>query len=305
MPEFISNSENFALESQQVRRAFDKAARDYDAAAVLQREIADRLLERLEYMRISPEHILDLGAGTGYCSRGLAAKYPSATIYAADIAPAMLRYAKGSLSWLRKFKKRDKFIVTDANSLAFADNSMDIIFSNLTLQWCPQLEQVFKELKRVLKPGGMLLFSTFGPDTLKELRNSWLKVDDNIHVNHFIDLHDVGDAMLQAGFSDPVMDMEMITVTYKDVKSIMRDLKQIGAHNVNQGRARALTGKGRLLKLQQEYEVYRSQGVLPVSHEVIYGNAWCAENKNSQPQTNKPEARSEFYISIDAIGKQK
>ena len=305
MSEVLSDSENFELDARQVRRAFDKAARAYDEAAVLQREVGDRLLERLDYMRITPEYILDLGAGTGYCSRGLATKFPKAQIVAVDISSSMLCYAKKSLPLLRKFKRRDQFVVADANRLAFADNSMDVIFSNLTLQWCPQLDKVFKELKRVLKPGGMLLFATFGPDTLKELRESWSRVDDNIHVNHFIDLHDVGDAILHAGLADPVMDMEMITVTYKNVKSIMQDLKQIGAHNVNQGRARALTGKGRLQKLQHEYEAYRENGVLPVSHEVIYGNAWCAEVDVREQKTKNSFGVSEFHISIDDIGKQK
>ena len=299
MSEVVSDSVSYDLDIKQVRRAFDKAARAYDEAAVLQREVGDRLLERLEYMRIDPQYILDLGSGTGYCSRGLANKFPKAQIVSADISSAMLSYAKKSLPILRKFKKRDQFVAMDANNLAFADNSMDVIFSNLTLQWCPRLETVFKEVKRVLKPGGMLLFATFGPDTLNELRQSWAKVDDNIHVNHFIDLHDVGDALLHAGLSDPVMDMEMITVTYKDVISIMQDLKQIGAHNVNRGRSNALTGKGRMKKLQLEYEAYRVNGVLPVSHEVIYGNAWVTEQEN-----RNTAGMSEFHISIDDIGKQ-
>lgn len=292
--------EMFALDPKQVRRAFDNAAQAYDEAAVLQREVADRLLERLDYMNIAPAHILDLGAGTGYCSRGLADKYPKAKIYAVDIAAAMMQYARQSIPWLRKLKKRDQFIVSDANQLAFADNSMDVIFSNLTLQWCPQLERVFNEFRRILKPGGMLLFSTFGPDTLKELRQSWARVDGHVHVNQFIDLHHVGDAMLGAGLADPVMDMEMITLTYKNVKTIMKDLKQIGAHNVNAGRSKGLTGKGRFRKLEQEYESYRHNEILPVTYEVIYGNAWITEHKQPQKKASGP---SEFYLSADEIGR--
>ncbi|MCW9024819.1 MAG: malonyl-ACP O-methyltransferase BioC [Gammaproteobacteria bacterium] len=290
----------FELEAKRVRQSFDKAASDYDEAAVLQREIGNRLLERLDYMKISPEHILDLGAGTGFCSRGLSKKYPSANIYSIDIAPAMLRYAKQSLPWLRKLKKRDRFVLSDANQLAFSDNSMDVIFSNLTLQWCPNLTQVFNEFKRVLKPGGMLLFSTFGPDTLKELRESWSGVDEHIHVNQFIDLHHVGDAMLHSKLADPVMDMEIITVTYQNVYHIMKDLKQIGAHNLNQGRSKGLTGKGNIKKLEQAYETYRHEGVLPVTYEVIYGNAWVAER-----EINKTVGMTEFYLSPDEIGKAK
>ncbi len=286
-------------ERAQLRRSFDLAAASYDDAAVLQREVGSRLLERLDYIRFTPARILDLGAGTGYCQQSLASRYPAADIYALDIAAAMLKQARKKITWLRRLKRRDHFVNADAAALPFADNSMDMVVSNLTLQWCIDLPAVFSECRRVLKPGGMLLFSNFGPDTLKELRQCWSKIDAHTHVNQFADMHDMGDAMLHSGFSDPVVDMEMITLTYRDVRSIMQDLKQIGAHNVTRGRSRSLTGKGRLQQLQQAYEAYRQEGVLPVSHEVIYGLAWRSENvpgKNSQP--------AEIYISPAEIKKR-
>lgn len=262
------------------RLSFEKAAAGYDEAAVLQREIGQRLLERLEYIRFQPQCILDVGAGTGDCSFQLADFYKKSEVIALDFATAMLKRAKQKRSFRQRLSSRYKFITADAGQLPFADNSVDMIFSNLALQWCTDLEQVFQEFRRVLKPGGMLLFSTFGPDTLKELRECWLQVDDYTHINDFIDLHVVGDAMMKTGFSNPVMDMEMITVTYPDVKSIMKDLKRIGAHNVNAQRAKGLTGKQTLHKLMASYESYRRDNVLPVSHEVIYGHAWVPENKN-------------------------
>ncbi len=286
------------LESVQVRRSFEQAASSYDKAALLQREVGSRLLERLDYIRFKPARILDLGAGTGYCQQSLALRYPEAETYALDIAQPMLMQARKKISWLRRLKRRDHFVNAEAAALPFADNSIDMVVSNLTLQWCVDLVAVFSECRRVLKPGGMLLFSNFGPDTLKELRHCWAKIDAHTHVNQFADMHDMGDAMLQSGFSDPVVDMEMLTITYNDVRSIMQDLKQIGAHNVTRGRTRSLTGKGRLQQLQQAYEAYRQQGRLPVTHEVIYGLAWRSDNmpgKNNQP--------AEIYIPTDTIKK--
>ena len=272
-------SEAADIERASMRRSFEQAAAAYDEAAVLQREVGTRLLERLDYIRFAPARILDAGAGTGFCQQQLAARYPAAEIHALDIAPGMLCQARGKSGWLRRLKRRDRFVCADVQALPYAGESMDMIVSNLTLQWCLNPEAVFGEWRRVLKPGGLLLFTSFGPDTLKELRQCWSKVDAYTHVNNFADMHDLGDAMLRAGFSDPVMDMEMITVTYEDVLGIMRDLKQIGAHNVTRGRARGLTGKGRLQGLRQAYEEYRRQGRLPVSHEVLYGLAWRGENR--------------------------
>lgn len=286
------------LDQTQVRRSFEQAASAYDDAAVLQREVGDRLLERLDYIRFSPTRILDLGAGTGYCQQSLALRFPQAEIHALDIAPAMLKQARKKISWLRRLKRRDHFVCADINALPYANHSMDMIVTNLSLQWCSDLVTVFSECQRLLKPGGMLLFTNFGPDTLKELRQCWSEVDAHSHVNKFADMHDMGDALLQSGFSDPVVDMEMIIVTYKSVRSIMQDLKQIGAHNVTRGRARGLTGKGRLQQLQQAYEQYRQDGVLPVSHEIIYGLAWRSENV---PGKNNQSA--EIFISADDITK--
>jgi len=260
-----------------MRQSFERAAAHYDAAAILQQEISKRLLERLDYIKLQPARVLDVGAGTGISLTGLRQQYPAAEIYALDIARAMLLEARKKQGWLQRIRRPIQFITADAEKLPLADATVDLLFSNLTLQWCLDLEQTFSEFRRVLKPGGLLMFTTFGPDTLKELRSCWSQVDGYTHVNNFIDMHVVGDALVRSRFAEPVMDMELITMTYSDVPGIMRDLKAIGAHNVTQGRARNLTGKGKLQQLIASYEQFRNNGVLPVSYEVVYGHAWMAE----------------------------
>jgi len=260
-----------------MRQAFERAANTYDAAAVIQREVSQRLLERLNYINLQPISILDVGAGTGISLAGLSQHYPAASIYALDIARPMLIEARKKQGWWQRLRRPVKLITGDAESLPLADASVDLLFSNLALQWCLDLDQTFNEFRRVLKPGGLLMFTTFGPDTLRELRSCWSQVDGYTHVNNFFDMHDIGDALVRNSFAEPVMDMELLTMTYKDVPSLMRDLKTIGAHNVTQGRSRKLTGKGRLQRVNAAYEQYRSDGVLPVSYEVVYGHAWIAE----------------------------
>lgn len=255
------------------RRSFEHAADQYDGAAALQQEVAARLLERLDIMRIQPDRILDLGSGTGFSIPGLFSRYKGAEVVALDMAFSMLRRARKRGRWLR----RPICVCGDADYLPFADAQFDLVFSNLMLQWCTDLNRTFLELKRVLRPGGLLLFTSFGPDTLFELRESWKQVDSFTHVNHFQDMHDVGDALLQARFANPVLDVERITLTYTSLKELMRDLKHIGAHNVTGGRPRGLMGRHRMQHLTQAYEVYRRDGVLPASYEVVHGHAWIAQ----------------------------
>ena len=261
------------IDRMQMRRAFDRAAKGYDNSAVLQQEVGRRLLERLDLLKIKPRRILDLGTGTGESIDHLAKKYPDAQIVALDIAEAMLLQARKKRSWWQRLQRKVKFLVAEAEQLPLADNSIDLVLSNLTLQWC-DLPKVFSELQRVMAPGASVLFTTFGPESLKELRASWAQVDSAVHIHEFTDMHDVGDAMLQSSLAEPVMDMEMITVTYDDAWQIMRDLKSIGAHNVAKDRLRHLTGKRRLQKVIAHYETYRNAGKLPVTYEIVYGHAW-------------------------------
>jgi malonyl-CoA O-methyltransferase len=270
------------IDRQAMRAAFEKAASSYDTAAVLQQEVANRLVDRMDVMSMKPVSILDAGSGTGFVSQLLAERFPKAKITALDLAFNMLKQAKNKRSFKQRWNKQFNYVNAEVENLPFADASVELVISGLTLQWCQDLPKVFKEFKRVLAPGGLLLFSSFGPDTLKELRQSWAEVDDIPHVNAFADMHDVGDALLQSGFADPVMDMEMLTVTYNDVKTVMKDLKQIGAHNVMQGRAHNITGKNKLQQMIQAYEQFRSDGLVPVTHEIVYGHAWVPEIKNTE-----------------------
>ena len=275
----IKTDNTTLIDKRLARRAFEKAAATYDEAAVLQNEIGDRLIERLDYVRLQPRRVLDLGAGTGIFTRALMKRYRRSDVVALDIARPMLERVQQRAGWFRK----PGCVCGDSESLPFADDSFDLIFSNLMLQWCTDLQATFADLRRVLSPGGLLMFTTFGPDTLMELRTSWEAVDGYSHVNSFIDLHDIGDLLVHTRWAEPVMDSEYITVTYPELRGLMQDLKQIGAHNVTSGRPRGLTGKRHLQRLVEAYEPFRKDGVLPASYEVVYGHAWSPDNKHSPP----------------------
>ncbi|SCK11074.1 malonyl-ACP O-methyltransferase BioC [Vogesella sp. LIG4] len=273
-------TEAFYTDKQQVRASFERAAHSYDAAAVLQREVSDRMAERLDYIKLQPAVILDAGSGTGYGSAGLRRRYPDARVVELDLAHAMLcasrdkqRAGQGMLS--RLFKSQQPWqVCADVERLPLADNSVDMIWSSLTIQWLNLPDAVFAEFQRVLKPGGMVLFATLGPDTLYELRAAFGAADGGNHVNQFIDMHDLGDAMLASGMSEPVMDMEKIVMTYASAREVMQDLKSIGAHNVTAGRKRGLLGKQAWQRVCDAYEGYRRDGQLPATYEVLYGHAW-------------------------------
>jgi malonyl-CoA O-methyltransferase len=265
------------IDKRQSRIAFSRAAARYDEVAVLQREIGQRMIERLDLIRLQPEAILDLGAGTGFATTALGRRYRKTQVIALDFAFSMLLQARRRGSWWR----RPHCLCADLERLPLADQSIDLIYSNAALQWSNDLEQTFTELLRVLKPGGLLLFSTFGPDTLKELRAAWSAVDGHSHVSRFPDMHDVGDALLHCRFADPVMDVDRMTLTYREVTGLMRDLKLLGAHNVTRDRPRGLTGKGRLQAMQRAYEQFRVDGLLPASYEVVYGHAWAPLNQTT------------------------
>lgn len=286
-----------------IRAAFESSADRYDEVAVVQREVASRLLERLVLLRMTPATILDLGSGTGFCSAALGKLYPKARIVALDLAESMLRHTRARFSRWARFRQGHGFVAADAEHLPFADNTFDMLFSNLTVQWCMDLEQTFSEFRRVLKPGGVLFFTTLGPDTLKELRASWAAVDEQVHVNTFLDLHDVGDAMLHARLAEPVLDVEYITLTYRDSMTLMRDLKELGAHNINPGRNQGLTGPRKLKAVMAAYEQFRqADGLLPATYEVITGHAWRAEKE--PPERQGPPGEFGFSIGQLRGGKE-
>jgi malonyl-CoA O-methyltransferase len=260
----------FRLDKAGVRAAFDRASATYEAAAVLQSRVAEELLSRLEPFDFRPEVILDLGAGTGRASAQLKRRYRGALVIALDLAPGMLHHAARHQRLFRRFER----VCADATRLPLGSASVDIVFSNLMLQWCDPLDDVFAEVRRVLKPQGFLTFTTFGPDTLKELRSAWAQADTHNHVNRFLDMHDVGDALVRAGLQEPVLDVDRTQLTYGDGVALMRDLKCMGARNATAGRPRSLAGRARLQRVLAAYEAFRKDGRLPATYEIVYGAAW-------------------------------
>lgn len=263
------------FDKRQLRAAFGRAAETYDQAARLQRDIADELLNRLDIIRVAPRLILDLGCGTGYSGRLLARRYRGARLIGLDIARGMAQRADRKSGLF----SRQRFVCGDAETLPLATASVDMVVSNLMLQWCDP-RAVFSEVGRVLKPGGLWMFSTFGPDTLKELRAAWQAVDEAVHVHGFVDMHDLGDQLVTLGFADPVLDIERLTLDYPDVMTVLRDLKHLGAHNVAPQRARGLTGKQHFARFVAAYESLAPGGVaIPATYEVVYGQAWAPEGR--------------------------
>lgn len=262
---------DFVLDPRQIRRAFGRAAATYEHHDVLQREVQGVLEERLAYYLDTPRHVLDLGAGTGRGSARLKQRYPKAQVIALDLAVPMLHEARKHSHWRRRFAR----VAGEATRLPLADHSIDLLHSNLCIQWCDDLAALFSECVRVLRPGGFLVLSTFGPDTLRELRAAWAGSGDaGSHVGRFLDMHDLGDAMLAAGLRDPVLDADHYTLTYDDPGALARDLKGLGATHADAARTRGLTGKDRWKRMLAQYEHMRVDGRIPATWEVVTAHAW-------------------------------
>jgi malonyl-CoA O-methyltransferase len=259
----------YAVDASFARRAFSRASATYDAAAVLQGEVRDLLLERLELTTLEPRLILDAGAGTGLASRALKRRYPKARVLAVDSAERMLRAAAARGSWLRPLAR----VCADAARLPLEDASVDLVFSNFMLPWSDP-ERVFTEFRRVLAPRGLLTFTTLGPDTLRELRGAWASADPRPRVHAFIDMHDLGDALVRSGFAEPVLDVERYTLEYADVSRLAADLKAVGEVNALAGRPKGLTGPRKFDAMRAAYETHRRNGRLPATYEVVFGQAW-------------------------------
>ena len=283
-------TDDYQLDKARVRASFDRAAGTYDAAAVLQKEVRQRMFERLDLVKLQPQRILDAGCGTGHASQMLARRFKQAEILSLDIAMGMLRQTLAGRQLVDRMLGRAPRIgiCADIEALPLADQSLDLLWSNLAIQWCNDLDRAFGEMHRSLRTGGLVMFSTFGPDTLKELRAAANVDAGHVHVSRFIDMHDIGDALVRAGFSAPVLDVERFVLTYDDVLGVMRDLKAIGAHNAAQGRNRGLLGRGFLQKLTAAYEPFRSEGKLPATYEVVYGHAWKPEARTVLPDGLAP-----------------
>lgn len=258
-------------EKLQVQRAFSEAAGRYDLLAGLQRFVADRLIGRVAGASIDAEVVLDVGTGTGYCVARLRELCPASQLMAVDLAEGMLHYVRRSV----RPEARIWLVGGDAEALPFADGSVDLIVSNLALQWCPDPGAAFREFARVLRPNGCMFFSSFGESTLQELREAWSRVDEHSHVNVFHTMDELGMAMGTCGLDTLFLDKEDCVVEYPDVPSLMRELKGLGAHNVTANRPRHLVGKGVLARVISAYRMAHSTatGSIEASFEVIIGAA--------------------------------
>ncbi len=259
------------LDKRSLRGYFQRCARGYDRNARVAEELSARLLEHLEPVRMEPERVLDLGAGTGDLARKLARRYRKSRVLALDLSESMLAVARAKR---RRLFSRQQFVCGDAEKLPLQSACVQLVLSNATLQCCTRPDAVFAEVLRVLAPGGLFMFSTLGPDTLTELRTSFARVDDLPHVHAFMDMHDLGDALVRAGFADVVMDSARLTAEYQSVEELLRELKATGASNAYSHRRRGLTARGKLERLARAYEDQRRNGLLPATFEAVFAHAW-------------------------------
>lgn len=282
--------DEYLLDARAIQRGFDRASTTYSAAAAVQAEIRARLIERLDLVRLQPAQVLDLGAASGQSTRALLDRYPKAQIVALDHSLAMLGEAQGAQRWLRRFTR----IAGDAHRLPLAGGTIDLAFSNLMLAWSNDPDLVLREIARTLRAGGLFTFTTLGPDTLIELREAFRTIDTYTHVHRFIDMHDWGDALMRAGFAEPVMDTERLTVTYPSSDALLDELRRSGVTNATLGRRRGLLAREALKRVKDQLDERRRDGRLSISVEVVYGHAWRAT------PSERPKA-GEFAIPVGAI----
>lgn len=268
--------------NDEIGKSFGKHAVEYDYVARVQLEIGQRLFERLNYLKISPRRILDLGCGTGTFSRELARAYPKAQIIGLDLAYPMLMQSVKKQSWLRKWP----LIQADMAQLPFANGFFDLVFANQVIHWASSQSLVFRELNRVMNVNACLMFTTLGPDTFKELKGAWSESNAYAHVNEFRDMHDLGDDLLKEHFLDPVMDMELLSVHYESAIKLVKALHAQGVKNVNSERNKGLTGKTAWQRFEKNYANFVTQaGKYPLTYEVVYGHAWKGEQRNLERGT--------------------
>ena len=293
MPEHTGDEAHgtrFALDRHLLRRRFDRAAASCDSVDLLAREIARRMDERLDYIRVTPRRVLDLGCGTGADLPRLAERFPDATLIAADFSPAMVAGAGARIRPARSGGLLRRLLsgapaalphlVAQSDALPLARASLGLVWSNLMLPALDDPLPTFREIHRTLEVDGLVMFSTLGPDTLRELR-AVLPDRRGERVHRFIDMHDIGDALVQAGFNDPVMDMEIVTLTYPDLDTLLQDLRRSGGANAATSRPRGLSGRQEWAAARAAYERLRRDGRLPATFEIIQGHAWKAAPKTT------------------------
>jgi len=273
------------LDPRAARRRFERAAATYGEVAVLSREVERRMAERLDYIRVEPRRVLDAGCGPGEGLRLLRRRYPKAWLVGLDSAWSMARSARRSQPLLERARSALSGaschnVCADLARLPLAAASVGMVWSNLALAWAGAPAAALSEFARVLEPQGLLMFSTYGPDTLKELRNAFAQVDRYAHVHRFIDMHDLGDMLVGAGFAQPVMDVDIVTLAYADVGALARDLRLSGQSNADADRRRGMMAPGAWTRMVSAYESVRRGGRLPATFEIVYGHAWKGERRD-------------------------
>ncbi|MFP4639045.1 MAG: malonyl-ACP O-methyltransferase BioC [Guyparkeria sp.] len=263
-------SSRAVFDLDRVRSRFNRAADAYDRHAAVQQEIGRRLDERFGWLKLDPERILDLGAGTGQMVRAMRSRYPRASVVGMDLAENMLRHLPRERWWSR----RRLAVAADMHALPFVGGSMDVVVSNFALQWSDRPEALFAEVARVLAASGVFSFTTLGPDSLQEIRRAWAEVDVAPHVHQFLDMHDLGDALVGAMLADPVMDRETVIVTYPTVDALLADLRGVGVGNAQRGRAAGMTGARTWRRFREALAGQAVDGQIPLTYEIVYGLAW-------------------------------
>jgi malonyl-CoA O-methyltransferase len=272
-----------------VRRRADRAAADFDKVDFVHETTRSGLLARLLPVTVDARTVVDLGAATGSGCTELARRFRRARILAVDLSAPMLRAVRQKQGVFRRYG----LVQADACNLPLADHSVDLVFANLLLPWIDEPARLFEEVSRVLREGGVFAFSTLGPDSLSLLQRAWRHVDDHEHVNRFVDMHDLGDAAMRAGLRDPVLDVDRMTITYRDAGTLFRELTAMGARNSLRGRSRALTGKARFQRMLGELESGRRDGTLPMELELVFGHCFGAGPRL---------ADNEVRVDADRIG---
>lgn len=285
-----------AYDSRRLRKIFDRRAATFNDVAFLPREIAQRMRERLDYIKVNPAQVLDAGCGAGDDLPALRERFPEAPVFGTDLSRAMLAQAvqhdATDTSWRRFLpaslgkalgSRGPRFAQADFSALPFASGAFEFIWSNLALHWHSRPDLVFPEWQRVLKVNGLLMFSTLGPDTLKELRGAYAEIEvahgvnTHKHVIDFVDMHDLGDMLVESGFEIPVMDQETLTITYKSPESLLADVRRWGAYPFRREASPGVASRRMQKALLAALEARRrADGTIPLTFEVIYGHAWKA-----------------------------
>ncbi|MCX7116704.1 MAG: malonyl-ACP O-methyltransferase BioC [Legionellales bacterium] len=283
----------------EISKAFDKVAAQYDALAKIQKEIGERLFKRLDWLKINPRFILDVGCGPGYFSERLQKQFPKATVVGLDLAYGMVKQAKGRQSWWHPWP----LVNADMLSMPFATSAFDLIFANQVIHWSPSLNDAMRELNRVMNVSGCLMFSTLGPDTFIELREAWALVDSNAHVNDFKDMHDIGDCLMTEHFLDPVVDRELLKAHYSSLPQLLTSLKAQGVRNIHAARPSGLTGRHARSRFERAFSTCCTpEGRYPLTYDVVYGHAWKGTQRRLLEGTETRVAVSSVGVKNKAKG---